>query len=290
MKTRKFSFFTVLLLSVFIASCDSGNGDDDPPANQNIRLTKEIVNETDYGTSTYLYLYDTQNRLRKIASEWTDEFFYNADGTLASVVYSGSSSTQTENYFYKNGKIDFIERIGFNKNTNTDTIFFFYGSNGKPQRTESSFYSEGFVRKTIVEYSLDNNNRLLSRFEKSLNNNEVIIYDSTFYTWSAAGNLNRVDIRMWSEGLVNYVNKIEFEYDNKLNFFKTINYPAEYLLVKSLRPDEEFSLNNYVVQTRTNITGSSNTYIHNISSYNEQGYPLMINADWGTWELEYETY
>ncbi|KAF0194908.1 MAG: hypothetical protein FD166_3148 [Bacteroidetes bacterium] len=290
MKTRKFSFFTVLLLSVCVAACDSGNGEDDPPANQNIRLTKEIVNETDYGTSTYLYLYDTQNRLRKIASEWTDEFFYNTDGTLSHVTYSGSSSTQTENYFYKNGKIDFIERIGFNKNTNHDTIYFFYGSNGRLDRTESSYYSDGIVRKNIVEYTFDNNNRLLSRFERSLYDNELIRYDSTYYSWSTSGNLNRVDIRQWSEGLVNYVNKIEYEYDNKLNFYKTISYPAEYLLVKSLRPDEEFSLNNYVVQTRTNITGSSNTYIHNISSYNEQGYPLMINADWGTWELEYETY
>jgi len=290
MKSNQIPMMAFFALVIVVTSCSSKDDTEDPTTNKKVRLKTEILSDTQYGTSTYLYLYDDQGRLRKIASDDSEEFFYNTDGTLNKVTYGESSSTESEIYHYKNAKIDYIERIGFNKNSNADTLFFTYKANGKLEYTKISYYFDGIVSETRTDFSFDNSDRLLTRFELNYTDNIVTRYDSTFLQWDNNGNLTEISKRQWFEGLVNSTAKIEYEYDNKLNFYNTANYPSEFLFYKSLTPGEEYSTNNYIVETETYTSGDTHTTIHNISSYSDLGYPTMINADWGTWELQYEEY
>ncbi len=290
MKSRILLLLLVSFTLITFFSCKSDD-EEDQPVNIKVRLTKEIINETDYGVDTYLYLYDEQNRLRKVAAGGYDEFTYNSDGTLLKLQNISGSWTESWNYYYKNGKIDYVVFKQVNNPLSyTDTTYYFYNSSGSINKSVKNAYDGGAITSFIIDYTYNNNNKLENRYENRYLNGQFIEYDSSAYTWSSAGNLTKIIKNRWSEYLINYTARYDYEYDTKNNYMKSVDFPDEILLIESLNPDEDISVNNCLLETRTYKDGSSSSSVYNYTEYNEQGYPLKMIADWGNLELEYEAY
>jgi len=273
-------------VTIFISCSKDNSSDPIAPTIDNIYLSKETVSEDNYSWDIN-YFYDNLNRPLKIvySGEFnsTTEFSYNTDGTLFKVI----GKNFTEEYHYKNQKLEFIITQGTQI---IDTAFFNYNNSGvlisSEQKGQRGSLSDLPV---LVKYSFDSKGYLLSRAENNIDTGNETLYDSTFYTWNANGNLT---------GLTE-VNNIwggrqktiyTYDYDSKIYYRKAIHYPKEFLFIMGLSPDTDENCicnNNCIIEKETNSIGEQSTTAFSIPDYSTSNYPLKIVGEHSTIQIEY---
>lgn len=280
------SIIFLSLVTLFVSCSKEDTSNPIVPTTDNIYLSKEIVSEDDYSWNIN-YFYDNLNRPLKIVYSgefnFTTEFSYNSDGTLLKII----GNNFTEEYHYKNQKLEFIINQG---PQSTDTTFFNYNISGvlisSAQKGQRGLLSD---LQVLVKYSFDSKGYLLSRAENNIDIGNETLYDSTFYTWNTNGNLT---------GLTE-VNNIwggrqktiySYEYDSKTYYRKAIHYPKEFLFIMGLSPDLDencICANNCILEIETNSIGEQSTTVFNIPNYSTSNYPLKIVGEHSTVQIEY---
>lgn len=273
-------------VTIFISCSKDDSSDPIVLTTDNIYLSKEIVSEDNYSWNIN-YFYDNLNRPLKIiysgAFNSTTEFSYNTDGTLLKLI----GKNFTEEYRYKNQKLEFIITQG---SQSTDTSFFNYNNSGvlisSEQKGQRGSLSDLPV---LVKYSFDSKGYLLSRAENNIETGNETLYDSTFYTWNANGNLTGLTEvnNIWGSRQKTIYT---FEYDNKIYYRKAIHYPKELIFIMGLSPDTDencICTNNCIIEKETNSIGEQSTTAFSIPDYSTSNFPLKIVGEHSTVELEY---
>jgi len=260
---------TLLILLTGVAGIWSCKKSDDNPDSSNatkVYVTRSIATTPDNTGDTTTFTRDNLKRLINITtSQYSDVFSYNSDGTCYRIMRGGS---YTE-FHYKNGKPDFI----FSNETSHDTTFFEYGSNGL--LSKRSTYSE------IDTYIYGSNNhvdRIIRTYPISYFEQDP---DTIFLQWNANGNLIKTSLlRDGSRVLFTY------SYDNKPNYYTTINYPKEVSIVMDDQVSFHTSTNNCIQQVAV-INGYTYTSDYEILEYNTWGYPAKIKEGYRVTEFQY---
>lgn len=303
MKTM--NFLAVLFLIFLLGGCTK----DENNNTLNYRITKITYTHSNTGDSwTDLYLYDTKNRLFKIVGDSrSQQFDYNADGTLDKVTILTSGDRITYQWYYKGMVADHVVKTYINDGSlwETDTTYYTFSddlsqlTNAKSVLTD--FYNgEVTFNRTVTRNYIYSNNYL----SKIVTNDGVTDY---FYTGD--GDLtkviyNRTSGSQLKEGSPEYF-QTEYSYDNKTNLFKAALIPAEWIMFnytsgessfgRDLMHLEETCTNQHNITSMINttrISGVTNTKneVYNIEEYNPAGLPLKIRENSGINELSYETY
>lgn len=302
---KPINILAVLILFFLLGGCTK----DDNNNTLNNRLTKITYTSNNTGNSwTDLYLYDTKNRLVKIAGDdWSQQFDYNADGTLKQVTILEGGDRITYQWQYTGMVADYVVETYINDGSlwDTDTTYYTF-SNDLSQLTNavsvlSNFYNGEVTFKRTVTRNYTYKNNYLS---KIVTNDGV-----TDYFYNADGDLTKVIYNKTAgtqlkEGTPEYF-QTEYSYDNKTNLFKAALIPAEWIMFnytsgessfgRDLMHLEESCTNQHNITSMINttkISGVSNTKseVYNIEEYNSAGLPLKIRTDTGIYDLGYETY
>jgi hypothetical protein len=273
-------------ITIFISCSKDDTSNPIVPTTDNIYLSKEIVSE--YYDRWYSwninYFYDNLNRPLKIVYSgdfhYTTEYSYNTDGTLLKIIDKNS----TEEYRYKNQKLAFIITQG---SQSIDTAFFNYNNSGVLISSEQKGWRGSLYNlPVLVKYSFDSKGYLLSRAENNIVIGNETLYDSTFYTWNANGNLT-----VLTEVTNTFVGRQQkiiytYEYDDKINYQKAIHYPKELLFVMGLSQNW-ICTNNCILEKVTNSIGEPYSNAFKIPDYSTSNYPLKIVGEHSTIQLEY---
>lgn len=298
------NFLAVLFLLILISSCKKDNDNQ-----SKYRLTKITFTHSNSGDSwTDLYLYDSKNRLVKIAGDsWSKQYDYNADGTLNQVTILESGDRITYQWYYNGMVADHVVETYINDGSlwNTDTTYYTFSDDlsrlTKAINVHSNFYNGAvtYTRNTTRNYTYSNN-----QLSKISTNDDV-----TDYYYNGDGNLTKVIYNKISgvtlkEGSLEY-SLTEYSYDNKTNLITAAFLPADWIMYNytagessfgrdPLNPEESCTNQHNItsVINTTRISGVTNTKseVYNIEEYNSAGLPLKIREDSGIYDLGYETY
>lgn len=271
--------------STLIISCSKDSTENPDQPSKKYRLTK-VVYDDGYMEN---YYYNTNGQLRKISDSDGSfiEFFYNSERKLTKV----SNDSWNEEYYYKNGILDFITFSSELHSDLPDTVFFKYNSINQISQLIDSYSFNGTTRKYTYVFTYDNKDRLIAKVQKQMDNLSPA-FDSTIYKWNSGDNLleMRHIYNYTADGITYNVELVQenYEYDSYLNYSSTIPYPESYLIKEKFMKTmgEEFSINN-VIEIRHKTENGSYTRLYYVTE-SDNGLPKRIVGEYASWVITYE--
>lgn len=274
-----------ICFSALFISCSKDNTENSDQQSKKYRLIKKVYDDG-YMVN---YYYNVNGQLRKISDSHGgfEEFYYDNDNKLTKIL----TDTWLEEYYYKNGLLDFI---AFSSDTHIelpDTVFFMYNNKSLISHMVSSYSYNETTKRITDEFSYDNENRLITKIQIQLNNLSPE-YDSLIYKWNSLDNLIEMrHVYNYSfDGVMYHValNQENYEYNSYLNYSGTIPYHQSYLIrLKYLEDMDEKNSNNNVIEIRHKTEYAGYTRLYNVTE-SENGLPKRIEGEYSSWNLTYE--
>lgn len=280
-------FYFLLLSCTKDENLENEAQDDNLPfLTKETRYTMESGTEHVYITS---YFYDDFSRLRKMANSNSSlksgiqtEFEYNSDGAL-NKMYIDNKLVNI--FYYENDKLTKVLYDTDTDNEFSDTLYIIYDNSGLLIKTIFSYkYDDYTNKKYVYDYIFDSNGNIINKKgydEQGLNNYEFK------YIYSSNGNLLSTNV-ISDDILISEFS--EFEYDNRLNYWRLKHFPKEYIFLGKLNPDNDYNINNIIAYSNIKYyDGWSSYYSYNREiTYNSTGYPILIVTNSDTrLELDY---
>ncbi len=287
---KKFLFFLIswVILILFIESCSKSNSDNPTPNTKQYRLSKKTF---DNGHSENYY-YNENGQLRKLSHSdgYVREFIYDTEGRLIKV--TGTENNYSESYHFQNDLLSYISFSSSGHMEEPDTAFFIYDNTKRISQKINSYLFDNISLRVTTNYFYDDNNKLVKSITINTEN-AYPSYDTITYQWNSEDNLVKMrHINYVSNGPNSYNQTLDeqtYEYDNYLNFNKTIPYPTSYLLYHNYyrgAADEIVSKNNVIEIDYKTLFGSYvRTYL---VTEHQDNLPTRIVGEYESWSMIYE--
>jgi len=240
-KMKKF-FVIILMLILILEACKKSDSNDSGfDGKRCMMLTfSEIRNGNPYNVINYNY--------------------DNADKLIHTITINGGDTFIGAEHVYLGNILQYSfygPKWGY-----SDTVFYFFDTNGKLDSVIEHDREGASLDATKTEYFYNAQNKVIFSLTRLTNNSVVYLIDSAFYSYTVK-NVTTVKKYVkhgsspWDSLTLN------FTYDNKKNYYKTMGNPAIVY---------QYWSENNIVQIKNGESTNGMTTI-NYNKYNESGYP-----------------
>jgi YD repeat-containing protein len=231
-------------------------------------LSKVLVDKQ----STYEYIYNDSNLINQEKSKFNLAIYtYNDKNQLVTADYYANDNVLSSDPTVYQAAVNSTVWVTTATGVNGGTMSFEYNTNG--QLIKTTYTTPLSATSEYSEFTYDANSRI---------GRQTMYWGSTAtgyidYTYDGQGNLvQEMLYNIPSPGVTELITTTQYEFDNKLNPYKTVN--------KSMLPGINTNTNNIVKETYTihmspglgsdNVQTTVTTY-----TYNAAGYPVSKNGN-----------